>query len=412
VPAATPLPRGPSVLTLYSAADLLIAPGCPVCRYAGEASDRYLGWFALEGHSDPGFTATLRGSLGMCDRHTRYLLTQPGAAIRLTAVYRYVVPAARDQLTGRAGPVRPCPACAHDRAAADRALETLADGIAAGEALDRCRELGGVCMPHLRSVTSSGPRRVAAFLGDTLHEAMSPRPAPPGWLAGSDSDAEVRAGLRRALPATGTALAGACTACLAAACAERDCLARVAAQVRGDVRAAEPELPVCARHLADLAETAATAEELWSVLAAQAGAQISRAQPRGRRGGGPAGWPWSRRIHDGPADCLVCRARSAAESGMLADVAAAARRPERWPGQLCVRHHLSLRDQDSAAARTLAASPVVVADQLARELAGAFEQTTWAARRGATAPESSAWRRAAAFLDGGVLGGCVPPVMP
>lgn len=50
LPAATPLPRGPAVLTLYTAADLLTGPGCPVCRYASEAASRYLTWFALEGH--------------------------------------------------------------------------------------------------------------------------------------------------------------------------------------------------------------------------------------------------------------------------------------------------------------------------------------------------------------------------
>jgi len=80
------MPRGPSVLTLCSAADLLTAPGCPVCRYATEASDRYLGWFALEGHA------------------------QSATITRLTAVYRYVVTAAGDRLAGRHGPPAACPA--------------------------------------------------------------------------------------------------------------------------------------------------------------------------------------------------------------------------------------------------------------------------------------------------------------
>ena len=109
MPAATPIPRGPSVLTLYSAADLLTRPGCPVCRYAGEASDRYFAWFALEGHAQAVAITRLCASLGMCPRHTRGLLTQPGAAPRLTAVNRYLVQAARDQLTGRARPARRVP---------------------------------------------------------------------------------------------------------------------------------------------------------------------------------------------------------------------------------------------------------------------------------------------------------------
>ena len=80
MPAATPMPRGPSVLTLYSAEDLLTAVGCPVCRYAAEASDRYLGWFALEAHAEAGTITRLCASLGMCARHTRGLMGQPGAA--------------------------------------------------------------------------------------------------------------------------------------------------------------------------------------------------------------------------------------------------------------------------------------------------------------------------------------------
>jgi hydrogenase maturation factor len=100
MPAATPIPRGPTVLTLYTAADLLTGPGCPVCRYAGEAADRYLAWFALEAHAQAVTITRLCSSLGMCPRHTRGLMSQSGAASRLTAVYRYVMPAARDRLGG------------------------------------------------------------------------------------------------------------------------------------------------------------------------------------------------------------------------------------------------------------------------------------------------------------------------
>ena len=102
MPAATPIPRGPTVLTLYTAADLLTGPGCPVCRYADEAADRYLTGFALEAHADATTITRLCSSLGMCPRHTRGLMSQPGAASRLTAVYRYVMEAARDRLGGRA----------------------------------------------------------------------------------------------------------------------------------------------------------------------------------------------------------------------------------------------------------------------------------------------------------------------
>lgn len=412
MPAATPVPRVPSVLTLYDAADLLSGPGCPVCRYADEASDRYLGWFALEGHSDPGLMTALRDSVGMCARHTRFLLAQPGAAIRMTAVYRYVVPAARDQLNGRARKGRPCPACAHNRAAVSRALETLTDGIATGEAANRCRELGGVCIPHLWSAAAAGQPRVTAWLADTMQGVMSPRPARPGWLAGSDRDAEVRAVLRRALPGRGGGLSGACAVCLASALAERDCLITLAAGARGG--ASGPEFSVCGWHLADLTAAAAQPAELWSVLVRQAGNVISQAQRHPRRTSGLASWPWSGRRRDRVPPCQVCGARADAQAGALAGVAAATGRLPRRAGLLCVRHQVSLRDVDPAAARTLAPGSVAAADQLGRDLAEEFDQTTWAARHRASPqtsappPVSLAWRRAAAFLDGGVFGGLSP----
>ncbi len=74
MPAAAPIPRGPTVLTLYTAADLLTAPGCPVCRYADEAGGRYLAWFALDAHADAVIITRLCKSLGMCPRHTRGLI--------------------------------------------------------------------------------------------------------------------------------------------------------------------------------------------------------------------------------------------------------------------------------------------------------------------------------------------------
>ena len=151
MPAAAPVPRGPTVLTLYSAMDLLTGPGCPACHYGDEAADRYLAWFAFEAHADAGMITRLCSSLGMCPRHTRALMCQPGAARRLTALYRYILPAARDQLGGRAARPGDCPACEHDGAAVGRALDTLLDGLADGPVRERYRRLGGLCieLPHL-----------------------------------------------------------------------------------------------------------------------------------------------------------------------------------------------------------------------------------------------------------------------
>jgi hypothetical protein len=186
MPAATPIPRGPTVLTLYTAADLLTWPGCPVCRYAGEAADWYLAWFALEAHADATAITRLCSSLGMCPRHTRGLMSQPGAASRLTAVYRYVMEAARDRLSGRAARLGVCPACEHDDGAVGRALDTLFEGLAGNSVREHCRELGGLCIPHLTTASARRSRVVArlwrivwehdieVYLGEFTRLGLSP----------------------------------------------------------------------------------------------------------------------------------------------------------------------------------------------------------------------------------------------
>ena len=189
--AAAPIPRGPSVLTLYDAADLLTGPGCPVCRYAGEASDRYLAWFALAAHAQAATITRLSKSLGMCPRHTRGLMSQPGAAPRLTAVNRYVMQAARDQLAGRVSRLAACPACEHDDGAAGRALDTLLEGLTGSPVRELYRELGGLCIPHVRTAVVRARHRLAAWLAEPVLAAVTAPPPPgPGWLAGTDHDAD------------------------------------------------------------------------------------------------------------------------------------------------------------------------------------------------------------------------------
>ena len=65
------------------------------CWYSAESADAYLSWFALEGHGDIDMVTRLCRSGGMCARHTRRLMAQPGAAARLAAVFKYIVTAAK-----------------------------------------------------------------------------------------------------------------------------------------------------------------------------------------------------------------------------------------------------------------------------------------------------------------------------
>jgi hypothetical protein len=384
VPTATPLPRGPSILTLYSAADLLTAPGCPVCRYAAEAADRYLGWFALEGHAQPDTITRLCACLGTCGRHTRRLMSQPGAGLRLTAVYRYVVAAARDRLAGRADRVATCPACDHDQEAAGRALDTLIEGIADAPTLYRLQDLGGLCLPHVAGAATIGRRRPGALLTQTMRAAA----------AGTDPDAETRAVLRRAMPATGVRTPGSCPPCLAGAQAERDALDRLAGLASDGP---DPALTLCADHLADAVSTAGD-DGLRVLLSWQAECLTARLAARPARR-----LPVGRRRRDPAAECAVCRTRHAADRRALADLTDGGRFAV--GPSLCVRHHLVLRVADPRTSRALAPAAVEAADALSRELTADFDHAVLARSRGAAAPDSGVWRRAAAFLDGAVFGG-------
>ena len=417
MPAATPIPRGPTVLTLYAAADLLTGPGCPVCRYAGEAGDRYLARFALEGHADTVTITRLCSSLGMCPRHTRGLMSQPGAARRLTAVYRYVMEEARDRLDGREARLCACPACEHHDGAASRALNTLLEGLTDSSVRERYRELGGLCIPHLRTASVRGGHRAGSWLSDTMTAAVNARQASPGWLAGTDYDADVRAVLRQAAPASARPGSGVCVACLAAGHSENDHLARI---LRTDDRV-QPDrrLLLCAGHLNDLVVLAgqrggAAAASLLAWQARCLGAGLTRrpASSPGRKLGDPASWLRSHRRRAGAPDgCPICLSKKNAAQQAVDDLRVALRASHPVPDHqtpMCVRHLLGLKALDPWAGHVTARGAAERAETLIAELNEAFSKNARARRHETRGPEMTAWRRAAAFLDGSVLCGCPP----
>ncbi len=220
-------------------------------------------------------------------------MSQPGAARRLTAVYRYLMREARDRLTGRAARPGGCPACEHDDGAAGRALDTLLDGLADDLVRDHYRELGGLCIPHLRAASMRGDHRVAIWLAQTMTAAASARPASLGWLGGTDDDADTRAVLRDALPAGTLPGSGMCAACLALGRSEASHLARIARS--SDRGQPDRRLLLCAGHLSDLIVLAGQ-REAGSLLAWQAGslaAALTRPPPRRRSDG--LFWPRRRK---------------------------------------------------------------------------------------------------------------------
>jgi hypothetical protein len=220
--------------------------------------------------------------------------------------------------------------------------------------------------------------------------------AHPDWLAGTDPDAEMRAVLRRSVPESGHRAPTACLPCLASAQAERDVLDQLAGLAS---HGPDPALTLCAEHLADAAATTGgRPASLVALLAWQAECLTAKVNIRSPH------WLRAGRRHRAPAGgCAMCRARRDAAQRALADVSAAHRL--RAGSALCVRHHLVLRVAYPRVSQALAPAAVEAASVLIGELSDAFDSAARARNRGTPAPESSAWRRAAVFLDGAVFGG-------
>jgi len=414
MPSATPVPRGPSVLALGSAAELLTRSGCPVCRYAAEASDRYLAWFALEAHADPVTITRLCASLGTCARHTRGLMSQPGAAARLTAVYGYLLQAAREQLAGPGRRLAACPACERDQDAAGHVLDTLLGELPDAEVRERYLELGGLCWPHVRAAAGvRGHRRAAAWIAEAAVASTADGRAGLDVLAGGpDHDAELRARLRAALPPQGQFPPGTCRACLAAARAEMTGLT-VLARSAGVRNAPCRELCLCPAHLRDAALASSghpAAFTEWQAGCQAAGLARLARPPAWRRGGGPAGWLRGRPAPAAGGGCPVCRAREQAARQELREYPTLPQAALAHGGvpPLCVRHVLAGHADGPAAGTAAAAAAAEHAGALIGELAEAFRKGTWTFRHESRGTEMTAWRRAAAFVDGDVFGGCPP----
>ena len=73
--------------------------------------------------------------------------------------------------------------------------------------------------------SARGTPRTLAWLSQTMMAAAGSGPACPGWLAGTDRDADARAALRQAARSSAPPGSPACVACRAAVRSEDDRLA-------------------------------------------------------------------------------------------------------------------------------------------------------------------------------------------
>ena len=403
MPSATPLPAGPSRLTLFGAEDLLRPDGCPVCCYIAETADRFASWFALEAHADADMITRLCGSLGFCPAHTRGMLGQPGAGGRMTALYTYLLRAAARYVTAGTSPSGRCLSCDRDAEASDRAQETLLTGLREADVRDRYRDSHGLCLPHLRAAVPRAGNRLAAWLAGDMRSRLAAGPPSIALLVGDrDSDADVRARLRASLRVAPAALEGdVCAACQTMSLRERDAIGQLAT-------ATETSPGPCPKHLRDACSDVATARLIaWQTERAES--WLASLMPTARRGGALRGLAFRRHRPDGDEGhgCQACRATGPVPWEQGAQCALS--RPGQ-PPELCLRHVLALRRSDPPGAAPLVFMAARRTDSLLRELEEAFRKQTWAHRDEPRGREMTAWQRAAALVDGRVYGGG-PPVL-
>jgi hypothetical protein len=222
--------------------------------------------------------------------------------------------------------------------------------------------------------------------------------------------------LRRAAVATTRPGPGSCVACLAAARAQDEHLTWIVrAGDRGGPQQPDHLQLLCAAHLGDVVAVAgqrsAPALLAWQAGCLDAAVSHGAMSAARRKLGAPTSWVRPRRRAEGAERCPACLVGQDAAQAAVDDLRASLHASPAAPchqAPLCVRHLLGLQAADPWAGHVTAHGAQQRAKALLAELNEAFGKTTWARRHETRGPEMTAWRRAAAFLDGGVFSGCPP----
>jgi hypothetical protein len=452
----------PSAITIGDALRSLAQPGCPVCRYTDDAAGRFFTWFAIETASVPNMIIRLRNSGGMCATHTRRLLHQNGADSRLTSLYREILPALRARVAAAEADDLACPACESGEEAVAAAWDSMRDALADERVRRRYAHADGLCMPHLLRVFDSELPARATLLAHSAANRLSRQQDLLATLAGTDAEAPLRARWRALLPTTGTLgeadadpvdtlsrqrarlAVRACPVCLAEGQSERRYLIWLASEYHREPHGLDHEPGgFCPRHLHDLtvldppvADWALRREcHRWADRLARSLSILDPARPDGdssalasadRRERRPDGGldallgarrSTQERIREAirREPCMVCRAVQATAVGETGLLLAALRDRSvaaayETAAGLCLHHVRSLAVDGEVAALAQRVA-LARADLLSHELSEASRKTGWLARHEAKGPETTAWVRAPALIDGRVfLGG--PPRTP
>ncbi|HHX44683.1 MAG TPA: hypothetical protein GX714_11970 [Chloroflexi bacterium] len=158
----------------FELVDAQALPGCPVCRLAYKATDRYLDSLLYEAVLDPDVRAKLKSAQGFCSRHAEMLTRRPGRALGVALIYRDIIrtlaerlaegeyrpaPSVLDRLLGREHGAKAvaealaqatrCPACIIAEQSENTYLDLMLAHITDDTLYRAYAEGEGLCLPHL-----------------------------------------------------------------------------------------------------------------------------------------------------------------------------------------------------------------------------------------------------------------------
>ena len=168
------MPAGRTSL-YFDLLDSFQQPGCPICRYALRAVERFFDALTYENTNDPAVRADVRAARGFCNRHSAQYLghrDELGAAIIYRDLLHTIVPAVETALaSGLAGlagaltdpdgqraaeqarrelaPDEVCPACRRLLEAEAHYLATLLQHLGSAEFAAAYEQSSGLCTVHL-----------------------------------------------------------------------------------------------------------------------------------------------------------------------------------------------------------------------------------------------------------------------
>ena len=185
--------------------ELLDRPGCVLCRTLTDAAGTWVRWFVTENHASPDMLAALEQSIGFCPPHTRRLLTEGTAVLRLpwVATVRGAVGqaerlAARQHWGQRQRKSRqlPCPLCQVLARREHAARSDLAAGLENSTVQAAIRDHEGLCFQHLKDLLPGLAARSAAVASSAVAGLLATVPSATQQAAtavtGHDADALAR----------------------------------------------------------------------------------------------------------------------------------------------------------------------------------------------------------------------------